>query len=63
VITQGQIIIDANNNSRRTISIPIIDDNVDEENETFVLALQRVVNGNASIGNARSVITIVDNDR
>jgi len=61
VITQGQITIDMNSD-RGTISIPIINDDVDEENETFFLELQSVINGSASIDNARSVITIIDND-
>jgi len=61
VITRGQITIDMNSD-RGTISIPIINDNVDEENETFFLELQSVINGSASIDNARSVITIIDND-
>lgn len=45
----------------KTITIPILDDNIIEGNETFGLLLTNVV-GSVALGQATSTVTIVDND-
>ena len=45
--------------TRRTIRVPIIDDNVEEEEETFTVLLR---NSNATIGEGRATGVIADND-
>ena len=46
--------------TKGTITVPILDDNVKEEDETFTLALSGAQN--ASLGSATGTGTIVDND-
>ena len=58
---QGQVTINANRR-QATISVPILDDNLSEDNEEFVLELQAVTAGNALISNTRATVTIVDDD-
>lgn len=51
----------ADGQTSQTISVPIINDTVDEANETFTLTLTNATGG-ATIGSALSTATIIDND-
>ena len=47
---------------RQTFSVPIIDDDLDEGDETFTVVLSAPVNATLSTDNARALGTIVDED-
>lgn len=57
----GQIVIEAGRN-RDSIPITILDDNAVESNESFSVKLLRVESGQATLGVARSTVTIIDDD-
>jgi len=59
--TQGQATIRAGFNTT-TIPVTILDDDVEENEETFFVDLQQVISGNAEIDIQRSTVTIVDDD-
>ncbi len=60
-ITQGTLRFAALQ-TRQTISVPLIDDSVDEDPETFTLSLTEPVNATLSVGRAVATGTIDDND-
>ncbi len=56
----GSLTFPAGDTDPQTISIPIIDDDLDEDNETVIVTLSNPTN--ASIGTASHTYTIIDND-
>jgi hypothetical protein len=55
----GTLVIPANTTSA-TIAIPILDDDIIEESETFSIQLSTTIN--ASLANSKGIVTIVDAD-
>jgi len=61
VSEQGRIVLAAGRN-RQSLPITIVDDSAVESNEVFSVEILRVISGNASIGVAKSNVTIIDDD-
>jgi hypothetical protein len=59
----GRITIDSGTSSR-LINIPVIDDNLDEDNETIIITLTSIVSGpgRVVVTNNQNSVTITDND-
>ena len=58
--TTGTLTFPANSSASQDIQVPIIDDNVDENNESFTVVLRNVQNG--VLGVSQATGTIEDND-
>ena len=58
--TTGTLTFPANSSASQDIQVPIIDDNVDENNESFTVVLRNVQNG--VLGVSQTTGTIEDND-
>ena len=60
-VSPGSLTIPAGQTSSRPHTITIVDDDIDEGNETFSLALSSPSSG-ATLGNSTTTVTIVDDD-